>query len=160
MIVTILTLSSFCLPHCYPGFSSFHSLRENNHLASNHCHSSLVDSQIAILFYSTSFLVSCPNSQVFLSIVNHDPPAVITTSPVSKSVSIAFWFSFLSSFFFSFLLITSQFFSVFLSYIDEHTHTYEFKLALPNPTSSKTLFLSSFLPSHLFQLNFKHYLFP
>lgn len=37
---------SFFLPHCCPWFSCFHSLGENTHLASNHCHS-LVDSQIA-----------------------------------------------------------------------------------------------------------------
>lgn len=99
MIVTILTLSSFCLPHCYPGFSCFHSLGENTHLASNHCHSSLVDSQTAILFYSTPFLIWCPNSHAFLCIVNHNPPAVITTSHVSKPSPTAFWFSFLSVFF-------------------------------------------------------------
>lgn len=62
-IVTILTLSSSCLPHCYPGFSCFHSLGENTHLASNY--HSLVDSQIAILFYSTPFLKSCSEQSCF-----------------------------------------------------------------------------------------------
>lgn len=156
MIFTLLTLSSFCLPHCHPGFSCFHSLGENTHLASNHGHSSLIDSQIEILFYSTPLLISCSEQSCFLvywasqsPICNHN----LLLSPSQPPLLSDFLSVFFSSLF-------SQFFSIFLSHIDAHTHTYQFKLTLSNFTSSKALFMMSFLASRIFQLNLKHNFLP
>lgn len=159
MIVTIFTLSSFCLPQCYPGFSCFHSLGENTHLASNQYHSSLVDSKIAILFYSTPFPKSCSEQSCFLTYCESPSPRCNHNFSCLQ-LSLHCFLIFVPFRLFFILLITSHICSVFPSHTDAHTHRYQFTLILSNPTSSKTLFMISFLPSHRFQLNFKHNLLP
>lgn len=157
MIFTILTFSSFCLPHCYPGFSCFRSLGENTHLASNHGHSSLVDYQVAILFYFTPLLISCSEQSCFLVYCASQSPSCNRSSSCLQ-ISLHCFHIFFHFRFFSSFLLTPKF--VVLSHTHAHTHIYKFKLTLFNPTSSKLLFMISFLPSHLSQLNLKHNLLP
>lgn len=136
MIATVFTLASSGLPHHYPGFSCFHSLGENTHLAGNHCHSSLADPQIAILFYSTPFLISFSEQSCFLVFCESRFPSCNHNFSCLQ-VSLHCFLIFIPFRFLVFLLITSQFFSVFPSHTDAHTHIYHYKLTLSNPLYPK-----------------------
>lgn len=116
---------SFFLPHCYPGFSWFHSPGENTHLASNNYRFSLIDYQIPnfILPYLISQILFRKKVMFSIFIVNHHSQALIPISHVSTSASTAFSVFHSFSCFFSFFPYYHQICSfLFLSHTDACTY--------------------------------------
>lgn len=123
-------------PLLLPGFSCFHSLGETIHLASNLIALLWLISKSLIFPYPSSFLKSCSEQKFVFCIACASlfPDTKHTFSCLHLSLHCFLIFILVMFFTCFFLLTTSKSVLFFFAHAQMHTHTYQMKHTLSNPT--------------------------